>query len=175
MLFQLFWTFLKIGAFTFGSGYAMIPLIEHEIVDKKKWFEKDDFWNQFAIAQSMPGPFSLNTAVFVGYKMGGSLGVFASVFGLVIPSFLIILLIAMYLTEFRENSIVEAAFKGIRPAVIALIAVPCFKLFKILKPWQMAISFFIALIIWLLGISPIYFIFGSAIVGLLVTHFRKNL
>lgn len=174
MLLQLFWTFFKIGAFTFGSGYAMIPLIEREVIDKKKWFEKEDFWNQFAIAQSMPGPFSLNTAVFVGYKMKGVWGAFVSVLGLVIPSFVIILLIVMYLTGFRDNSVVEAAFRGIRPAVIALIAVPCAKLFRTLKLWQMAIAAAVALTIWLLGVSPVYFIFGGAVIGILVVYFKKS-
>lgn len=174
MLLQLFWTFFKIGAFTFGSGYAMIPLIEREVIDKRRWFEKEDFWNQFTIAQSLPGPFSLNTAVFVGYRMKGRLGAFVSVFGLVIPSFIIILLIAVYLTGFRENSVVEAAFKGIRPAVIALIAVPCITLFKTMKIYQMAVAIAVALIVWLLGVSPVYFIFGGAIIGILVTFFKKS-
>ncbi|MDD4848207.1 MAG: chromate transporter [Bacteroidales bacterium] len=174
MLLQLFWTFLKIGAFTFGSGYAMIPLIEREVIDKKKWFVKEDFWNQFTIAQSMPGPFSLNTAVFVGYKMKGRIGAMVSVLGLVIPSFLIILMIAVYLTDFRNNVWVEAAFKGMRPAIIALIAVPCIKLFRSLKMWQMAITVTAALIIWLLGVSPVYFIFGGAIVGIVLTYYKKS-
>ena len=116
-LLQLFWAFFKIGAFTFGSGYAMIQMIEKEVVDKRKWFEKDEFYDQFALASSAPGPFALNTAVFVGYKLKGWWGSLAAVCGAVLPSFLIILAIAMYLTDFRDNRYVEAAFKGIRPAV----------------------------------------------------------
>lgn len=174
MLFQLFLSFLKIGAFTFGSGYAMIPLIEREVVEKKHWFKKDDFWNEFAIAQSMPGPFSLNTAVFVGYKMRGILGAFAAVLGVILPSFIIIFLIAVYLTGFKENHTVEAAFKGIRSAVIALIAVPCINLLRTLKLYQMAISVVAALIIWSFGVSPVYFILGGSIIGILVTFFKKS-
>lgn len=152
----------------------MIPLIEREVIDKKHWFEKDDFWDQFAIAQSMPGPFSLNTAVFVGYKMRGVLGAFVSVLGIIIPSFVIILLIAMYLTDFSSNPVVESAFKGIRPAVIALIAVPCVTLFKKLKIYQMAIAVVAALTIWYFGVSPVYFIFGGSIIGILVAYFKKS-
>ena len=83
-LLQLFWAFFKIGAFTFGSGYAMIPMIEKEVVDKRKWFEKDEFYDQFALASSAPGPFALNTAVFVGYKLKGWWGSLAAVCGAVL-------------------------------------------------------------------------------------------
>lgn len=173
MLWQLFWTFFKIGAFTFGSGYAMIPLIEQEVVDKKKWFDKESFFDQFSLAQSAPGPFAVNTAVFVGYKMRGKLGAFVSVLGIIIPSFVIILLIAMYLSGFSENVTVISASKGIRPAVVALIAVPCVRYFIELKKWQMPIAIAAAIAIWLLGVSPVYFIFGGSIIGIVTTYFKK--
>lgn len=175
LLLQLFWSFFKIGAFTFGSGYAMIPMIEKEVVDRKKWFDKDDFYNQFTLAQSAPGPFSLNTAVFVGYKVAGWKGSLAAVLGAVIPSFVIILLIAVYLTGFRDNSYVDAAFKGIRPAVIALIAVPFFRILMRLKKWyRILIAVAVALTIWLTGVSPVYFILAGAVIGVILPFFDKG-
>ncbi|MDD2595120.1 MAG: chromate transporter [Bacteroidales bacterium] len=174
MLWQLFYTFLKIGAFTFGSGYAMIPMIEKEVIDRRKWFDKEDFLNQFTLAQSSPGPFALNTAVFVGYKMKGWWGAFVSVLGIVIPSFTIILVIAMYLSDFKDNPNVAAAFKGIRPAVIALIAVPCFKMLKGMTTIQITISVIAAAAIWLLGLSPIYFILAGSVIGIITTFYKKS-
>ena len=173
MLWQLFWTFFKIGTFTFGSGYAMIPMIEKEVVQKKKWFEKEEFYDQFSLASSAPGPFALNTAVFVGYKMRGWWGSLAALVGAALPSFLIILLIAVYFTDFRNNTTVEAAFKGIRPAVVALIAVPFVNMLKPLKWYLIVAAIAAALVIWLLGVSPIYFIIAGGMTGVLVNFFRK--
>ena len=172
-LFQLFWAFFKIGAFTFGSGYAMIPMIEKEVVDRRKWFDRDEFYDQFALASSAPGPFALNTAVFVGYKMKGWWGSLFAVLGAVLPSFLIILLIAVYLTGFRGNRYVEAAFKGIRPAVIALIAVPFLNMLKKLPWYFMLLAAVVAGIICYLGVSPIWFILAGAAVGVVVTLWAK--
>ena len=170
---QLFWTFFKIGAFTFGSGYAMIPMIEKEVVDRRKWFEKDDFYDQFALASSAPGPFALNTAVFVGYKLKGWWGSLAAVLGAVLPSFLIILLIAVYLSEFRSNRYVEAAFKGIRPAVIALIAVPFINLLRRLPWYFMVLACAVAAVICYLGVSPIWFILAGAAIGIIQSLYAK--
>lgn len=172
-LLQLFWTFFKIGAFTFGSGYAMIPMIEKEVVDRRKWFERDEFYDQFALASSAPGPFALNTAVFVGYKLNGWWGSFAAVLGAIIPSFVIILLIAVFLTGFRGNAYVEAAFKGIRPAVIALIAVPFLNMLRRLPWYFMLLAVAVALVICYLGISPIWFILAGAAIGVAVPWFIK--
>ena len=116
-LWELFCIFFKIGAFTLGSGYAIVPVIEHEIVDRRKWFDLEDFRDQFTLAQSVPGPFSLNTAVFVGYRMKGFWGAFFAVAGLVVPTFGIMLVVAIFLTGIRDNEIVAAAFKGLRPCV----------------------------------------------------------
>ncbi len=173
VLLQLFWAFFKIGAFTFGSGYAMIPMIEKEVVDRRKWFEKDDFYDQFALASSAPGPFALNTAVFVGYKLKGWWGSLAAVLGAVLPSFAIILLIAIYLTEFSDNRYVAAAFKGIRPAVIALIAVPFINMLKRLPWYFMLLGVAVAAVICYLGVSPIWFILAGAAVGVVTTLYAK--
>ncbi len=173
IIIQLFWAFFKIGAFTFGSGYAMIPMIEKEVVDRKKWFDKDEFYDQFALASSAPGPFALNTAVFVGYKLAGWWGALVAVLGAVIPSFVIILVIAIYLTEFSDNPYVIAAFKGIRPAVIALIAVPFINMLKRLPWYFMVLSCVVAAVICYLGVSPIWFILAGVLIGVVLTFYEK--
>ncbi len=167
MLWQLFISFFKIGAFTFGSGYAMLPMIEKEVVDRKKWFEREDFYNHLALAQSSPGPMALNTAVFVGYRMQGWAGALAAVLGSVIPCFSIILIIAVFFGDIRDNQYVEAAFKGIRPAVVALIAVPFVNMLKPLKWPMVCLGIAVALCIWQTGISPILFIIAGAVAGII--------
>lgn len=174
MLWQLFLVFLKIGAFTFGSGYAMIPLIEREVVGKKKWFSHEEFMDQFTLAQTAPGPFALNTAVFVGYKVRGYWGAFVSVAGIVIPSFTILLLIAVYLSGFRDNRYVAAAFSGMRPAVLAMIAVPCISFMKGMKWWKIVMALAVAFVIWYFGISPVYFLMGGAVMGIIEAFYKKG-
>lgn len=173
-LWNLFSCFFKIGAFTFGSGYAMISLIEREVVDKHCWFEREDFLNHFTLAQSAPGPFSLNAAAFVGFRVKGYWGALVSVLGLVIPSFVIILLIAMYLTDIRDNETVNAAFKALRPCVVALIAVPCIRMFIKMKWPQMMVAVAALGILLLSGISPIYMLLLGALLGVALTYFRKS-
>ena len=124
MLFDIFKTFFKIGVFTFGGGYAMIPLIGAEVIDRRGWIAEKDFLELLTLAQSAPGPIALNTAVFVGYKMQRYAGALAAVMGVVVPSFTIILIIAMFFSDIRDNQWVDAAFRGMRPAVVALIVAP---------------------------------------------------
>ena len=173
LLWELFLSFFKIGTFTFGSGYAMIPMIEKEVVDRKKWMDRDDFYDRFTLAQSAPGPFSLNTAVYVGYKVRGLWGAFSAVLGAVLPSFIIILLIAVYLSGFRDNPTVEAAFKGIRPAVVALIAVPFFRMLKRFKWYFILLALAVAAVVCYLGVSPVYLLLAAAAAGIIQTCFRK--
>ena len=165
-LFEIFWSFLKIGAFTFGGGYAMIPLIEAEMIQKRRWLTREEFINQLTIAQSVPGPIALNTAVFVGYKTRGVKGALAALVGVVIPSFVIILLIALYFTDFKDNPTVAAAFKGMRPAVVALIAAPLIQMAKGMSWWKIVVAVVSAAVMWLLGLSPVLFIIIGAVVGI---------
>ena len=153
----MFATLLKVGAFTLGGGYVMIPLIEKEIVDKRKWIGNDEFTEMLTLAQSAPGPIAINTAVFVGYKIKGVRGMIATVLGTVIPSFTIILLVAVFFAEFKNNQIVDNIFRGIRPAVVALIAVPVINMLKNngFKVYVIFIAACSALAVWLLGISPV--------------------
>lgn len=167
MLFQLFYIFFKIGTFTIGGGYAMIPLIEAEIVTKKGWVAKEDFLDLLAIAQSAPGVFAVNIAIFIGYRLRGVRGCIVTALGAILPSFLIILCIALFFLRFKENPTVEAIFRGIRPAVVALIAAPTFNLAKAAKinRYTIWIPIISALLIWLLGFSPIWIILLAGIGG----------
>lgn len=164
---QSFTTFFKIGMFTLGGGYAMIPIIEAEVVDKYKWVSKEEFLDLIAIAQSCPGVFAINASIFIGYKLRKVRGALATSLGTALPSFLIILLIAMFFHHFQDNPVVAAIFRGIRPAVVALIAVPTFNLAKSAKiSWVNCwIPIAGALAIWLMGVSPILIILLAGIGG----------
>lgn len=127
---NLFLAFLKIGGFTFGGGYAMIPLIQREAVEKQGWVTDDDILEILAIAESTPGPIAINSATFIGYKVAGVLGSAAATFGVVLPSFVIISIIARVLTEFSHLKPVEYAFWGIRAGVIGLVIKAVYTMFK---------------------------------------------
>lgn len=129
-LWELFLTFFKIGGFTFGGGYAMIPLIQAEAVDKKKWIKEDDILEIVAIAESTPGPVAINSATFVGYRTAGFWGAACATFGVVLPSFVIILLISFVLREFHEIKAVQYAFNGIRAGVLALLCKALWNMYK---------------------------------------------
>lgn len=164
---DLFLSFMKIGVFTFGGGYAMIPLIEREIVDKRKWVKKEDFLELLTLAQSAPGPLALNSSVFVGYRSAGYRGAVTAVLGVVIPSFVIILIIALFFRTIKDNRYVMAAFNGMRPAVVALIVTPIFTLSKGLNSKQIVVAAVAAVCVWYFAISPIYCIIVGAIGGIL--------
>ena len=165
----LFTTFFKIGMFTLGGGYAMIPLIEEEVVNKHRWVGKDEMLDLIAIAQSCPGVFAINISIFVGYKLYKVRGAIAAALGTALPSFLIILASAIFFHQFADNRVIAAMFRGIRPAVVALIAVPTFNLAKQaqLNKYTIWIPIVSALLIWLLGVSPIWIIIVAGIGGFL--------
>ena len=166
-LLKLFATFFRIGLFTFGGGYAMIPLIEHDVVERNGWLRKDEFLDLLAVAQSAPGVFAVNMAVFVGYKLRGKRGALAASFGCVLPSVVIILLIALFFRRFRHLEVVNNIFMGIRPVVVALIAVPVFNVARAAKlSWMTAwIPVLSALLIVQFGVSPIYVIIVAGVAG----------
>ncbi len=171
-----FLTFFRIGLFTIGGGYAMVPLIEAEVVDKRKWLEKDDFLDLLAVSQSAPGVFAVNMSIFIGYKLRRFKGALAMALGAIMPSFLIILAIALFFQQFKEYEAVENIFKGIRPAVVALIAAPTFNMAKSAKInrtniWIPVVS---ALLIWLFGVSPIYIIIGAGMGGFIYGHYFRH-
>lgn len=162
---SLFYSFFKIGLFTFGGGYAMIPLVQREVV-RKGWILEDQFLELLTLAQSAPGPLALNTAVFVGYRVKGYRGVALSVFGIILPSFVIILIIAIYLHSFRDNHVVAAVFKGIRPAVVALMLAPVFGFSKGLGWKRGVLAVLAAFLVWYFSISPVYLIIFGALGGI---------
>lgn len=166
MLFTIFTSFFRIGLFTFGGGYAMIPLIEREVIDRRTWVERSEFLDLLTLAQSVPGPIAVNTAVFVGYRIRGLRGAAAALLGTVLPSFTIILLIALFFADIRENPVVDAAFKGMRPAVVALIIGPVISLARGMRRPMLAVIAAAALAIWGLGWSPIYVLAAAAIGGI---------
>ena len=166
LLLQLFWSFLKIGLFTFGGGYAMIPLIRREVTDRHRWIADEEFVDLLTLAQSSPGPISLNTSVFVGYKMHGYSGAIVALLGIVVPSFVIILLIAGFFADFRHNPVVDAAFRGMRPAVVALIVVPVLALARKMHPANCVVLLLTAVAIWHLGWSPVWLLLAGAAAGL---------
>ena len=172
MLSNIYWqsfkTFFKIGMFTLGGGYAMIPIIEAEVVDKHGWVSKEEFIDLIAIAQSCPGVFAINISIFIGYRLKKIPGAIATALGTALPSFLIILAIAMFFRQFEDNPVVAAIFRGIRPAVVALIAVPTFNLAKSAHiTWSNCwIPIAGALAIYIIdGFSPIYLIILAALGG----------
>lgn len=165
-LFTILWSFLKIGAFTFGGGYAMIPLIEYEVVARRRWLTEREFCDLLTIAQAAPGPISLNTAVFVGYKRRSYIGALAAVLGTVLPSFFIILVVAIFFDQMRSNHWVDAAFRGMRPAVVALIVAPIVGLAKGMHWALIGVAAATALTVWYFGLSPVWFLIGGAACGL---------
>lgn len=177
MLLQLFTTFFKIGLFTFGGGYAMIPLIQREVIEKNRWISDKDFLDMLVLAQSIPGPIAVNTAVFVGYKTRGVVGAIVTTLGTVLPSFIVILLMALFFAEVRENRYVDAAFRAMRPAVVALIVAPLMGMVKGMKWYLAAVSAAVALAVWYFGISPIYLIGAGVAVGIVlaVANGRKEM
>lgn len=175
MYLTLFLTFMKIGLFTIGGGYAMLPLIQREVVNRR-WMTKEEFIDIFSVAQSLPGIFAVNISIFVGYRLKKKMGGFICALGTILPSFLIILLIALFFTQVKDNVWVEKAFMGLRPAVVALIAVPCLTTARSIKLSYklMIVPVAAALLIWQGGVSPAWIILVAIVGGLLYGLNRKE-
>ena len=164
---EMFIAFFKIGAFTFGGGYAMIPLIEEEVVNNKKWIEKNEFMDILVVSQSLPGALAVNCSIFLGYKIGGFLGAIMALLAVILPSFFIIIIIAAFFMQFRNNYYVNAAFKGITAAVPMLVLVGAISLGKGLNKNKTTI---VTIILGLVGLIifklyPVVIIIMSAIYG----------
>ncbi len=180
-LWELFLTYLKIGLFTFGGGYAMIALIEDEVSTKKKWISKEELADIITIAESTPGPIAINSATYVGYKIGGVLGSALATAGVVIPSLVIIYAISMFFDLFMSFEIVEYAFQGIKCAVGLIILRTGWKMIKSFKktPLHWALFAFsiigISLInIFALKFSSVYFVLIGAVIGFFVYLLDRN-
>lgn len=165
LYFDLLTTFLKIGSFTLGGGYAMLALVEQAVVRQKKWIDEDEFWKMITIVQSLPGVFAVNTALYVGYRIAGKAGAAVSFLGAVLPSLIIIGAISTCFQEFRENETVMKIFTGIRPCVVALILAPSVKMFiKSKLSWKfLPIPILVAAAVVFLKMSPVYIIMAAII------------
>ena len=169
-LIQMFLIFAKIGGFTFGGGYAMLPMLQKEVVENKKWATQEELMDYYAIGQCTPGVIAVNTATFIGYKHKGILGAIFATAGVITPSIIIVGIIAMFISNFQEYTLVQYAFGGIRAAVVALIASSIIKLSK--KSVKDVISFVIFLLVTVLSfftdMSPVIFVLAAGICGLVV-------
>lgn len=165
---DLFLVFFRIGIFTLGGGYAMVPLIEREVVEGKGWLAGDEFLDALAVAQSLPGPIAVNTAVFVGYKTSGIRGSLVGLLGTVLPSFICMLIIAVFFSGIRDDATVLSVFAGIRPVVVALIAGSVWSLGKKagLICFNIVLALAVALAVWLGGLSPVWVVLILAGVGI---------
>ncbi len=175
ILMDMFITFFKIGAFTLGGGYAMLPIIQKEVVEKKKWIGETEFLDMVAISQSAPGPLAVNISAFVGQKMKGLMGLITSTLGAILPSFIIIILVASVFLGIENSPVVQRVFQGIRPAVVALIAVPVISMGKTAKvnKKNFIIPLSAAVLVAIFKITPIYVILGAAAIGILDVLRRK--
>lgn len=166
---QLFLTFLKIGAFTFGGGYAMIPLIQKEVVENKKWLSDKDVSDVIAIAETTPGPIAINAATFVGYKANGTKGSLAATIGVVIPSFFIIVLIAIAFQRYMQYEIVSNAFWGLRLAVIVLMAKALITMIRQCPKniVSYSVAFIALVLVGIFRINVLFVILGAALLGII--------
>lgn len=182
---ELFTTFFKVGTFTIGGGYAMIPLIQREVVERHKWLSEEEMLDVIALSQTMPGIMAANIAAVVGQKLRGVKGALLAVLGNILMPIIFILLIAVFFRQFKDNPTVEHIFMGIRPAVVALIAAPVFTLWKGVRrsagecKGVQILPFYIipvvsALLIWLLGVNPIIIILVALAGGWLYSIIREK-
>ena len=183
LLVQLFVTFFKIGLLTFGGGYAMIPIIQREVVEKKKWMNGNDILDILAISESTPGPIAINSATYVGFRVMGFWGSFFATLGLIIPSFSIIFVISLFYEKFMTWTVISAAFKGLKVGVIILLVMAVFKLSKSVKKDLFSIILFCITLIGMLVITffqikipsvSIIFIVMGLIVGIIATAITRK-
>lgn len=174
-LWQIFWVFAKIGAFTIGGGYAMIPIIQAEM-SRRGWIGDDDLPDIVALSQSAPGVMAVNISIFAGHKLRGFKGSVAATLGSILPSFLIILGIAMFFSAFKDNPYVERSFKGIRPVVISLIAVPMINMARgsCKNVWTWLLAIVSLVLVAFLNVSPIYIILCVLVLGFSITYYKEG-
>ena len=169
-LFKMFLTFARIGGFTFGGGYAMLPMLQREVVEKYKWATNDELLDYYAIGQCTPGVIAVNTATFIGYKLKGIPGAIFATLGVVTPSMIIIGLIAAFISNFRDLEVVQWAFSGIRAAVVALILSAVIKIGKksIVDIFTALIFVIVAVLSFVTDLSPVIFVVTAAVCGLII-------
>lgn len=170
LLWEIFFTFFKISPVSFGGGYAMIPLLERAVTKDKKWVKQEDIADVLVIAQTVPGSIAVNTATFIGYRIAGFSGAVIGTLGIVTPTFIIVLLLASLFLNFQHLPLVEAAFKGIRPAIIALIMYAAFLIGKSsIFNWATKLIAIVALLIFLLmPVHPIFVLLLGGLTGIIL-------
>ena len=174
-LMNLFWAFCRIGGLTFGGGYAMLPMLQKEVVEKYKWATEEELLDYYAVGQATPGIIAVNTATFVGYKQRGIIGALFATSGVVFPSLIIIMAIAGLIDNFADIAIVQQAFSGIRVVVAVLILNAVIKLMKSSVSGVLGIAIFVItfIVAGILNISPVYVVIASALVGIF-TKYRRG-
>lgn len=172
-LLKIFSVFFKIGAFSFGGGYAMVLIIQREVVDKHKWITLEEFIPMLALAQSAPGPMVVNTAIIVGYRLHKKWGAMWAALGSILPAFIIMLAIALLFSKVSDNEVVQRAFMGIRPAVASLILASVVIFAQKTKKWSYPISLGVAVAIYY-GVSPLLIILGGVIFGVMYAYFNRK-
>ena len=173
---DIFWSFFRIGTFTVGGGYAMIPLMQREMVERHGWMSEEEFLDYVALSQAMPGVFAVNMATVTGMRLRGKGGAVAAIAGNIVMPIVFILLLAIFFRTFRDNVIASRIFLGLRPAVVALIAAPVFTLARSAKvTWRTVwIPVVCALLIWLFGVSPVIVILAAALLGYLYSLLKQK-
>lgn len=177
---SVFLTLLKIGAFTFGGGYAMVAVLEGELVEKKKWMTHEEFLDMVAIAESTPGPIAINSATYIGYRQAGVIGSIAATLGAVLPSFTIIFIISLFFDKFLGLTVVGWAFRGIRACVVYLIVSAGIKMFKSIEKKPLSIVIFSATVVSLTTLtlfsvrfSSVFYIIIAGVIGLCLYFFSR--
>ena len=173
---ELFVSFWKIGAFTIGGGYVMIPIMERELVDRRGWISREEFMDYMSLSQAMPGVFAVNMAAMTGFRLRRRVGAAVAIVGNVLMPIVFILLLALFFRAFRENVYVGRVFMGLRPAVVARIAAPVFTMARSARvTWANAwIPIVSALLIWLLDMSPILIVLAAALAGWLYSRVKMK-
>lgn len=174
---QIFLTFFKIGPTTFGGGYAMIPMIEREVVAKKKWVKHQDITDVFAIAESIPGAIAINSATFIGYQIAGRKGAIAALSGILLPTFMIIILLSIGFLYVKDNPRVDAAFQGIRPAIVALITYAGYKIGQtaIYDKTTLVTMILTVCVLLFLQVHPVLIILVGMLAGYMLVKVKQSL
>ncbi|MEH6945291.1 chromate transporter [Bacillus sp. JJ722] len=173
-LLQIFWTFFKIAPVTFGGGFAMIPLIEKEVVYKRKWLHTDEVTDVFALSQSIPGAIALNAATFIGFRIGGISGAIVAIIGVSLPTFFIVLLLGILYIFMENNPTINASFQSIRASIVALIIYAAINIGKTALIDKSTVFLFIVGIAALFFIHPIVAILSSAALGVIIISFKNR-
>ncbi len=177
LLAQIFMTFFKIGPVTFGGGYAMIPLIEREVVEKRGWVKTQEVTDIFAVAESVPGAIAINSATFIGYRLAGVAGAIAAMTGVLLPTFFIVVLLSLFFLQVQDNPKVEAAFVAIRATIVALITYAAIKIGKtaVIDKTTVALIAITVAVMYFVHIHPVLLIIGGGLIGIGIIAIKKKL